>query len=274
MVKISVIVPTYKPEKYIWECLESIKNQTLDKRLFEVLIILNGKKGPYFNNISEYILKNKLSNFILIYTKKQGVSNARNIGLNKMKGEYVIFLDDDDYFSNNYLENCLKKTNKNTIVVANNVAFEDGSRNELKSEKILIKEFNYRTTDLIKLRKIFSVVWMKMIPINIIDKVRFDTELKNGEDSLFMLKISNKIKYIEILDEKTIYYRRVRKNSAYYGEKTIIEIMEIAKKQFKRNIKLLTQKNYSKKLIFFRILAIFKGVLILIKFNILKNIKK
>ena len=64
-----MIVPTYKPEKYIWECLESIKNQTLDKRLFEVLIILNGKKGPYFNNISEYILKNKLSNFILIYTK-------------------------------------------------------------------------------------------------------------------------------------------------------------------------------------------------------------
>lgn len=78
--KISIIIPTYKPDYYIWECLDSIKEQTLDKELFEVLIILNGEKEPYYNNILNYIRKNDLLNFKIVYTEKPGVSNARNIG--------------------------------------------------------------------------------------------------------------------------------------------------------------------------------------------------
>lgn len=268
MKKISIIIPTYKPREYIWECLNSIKNQTFTKELYEVLIILNGSEESYFDKINKYILENQLSNFILIYTEKQGVSNARNIGLDIMKGEYVVFLDDDDYLSNNYLENCSKKINKRTIVVTNNIAFDDKNGKELVKEKLWINFFNQKITNIIKVRRIFSNVCMKMIPKNIVDKTRFDIELKNGEDSLFMLEISNKIKYIEILDKKTIYYRRVRKDSAHYGNKTIIEITKNTIIQLQKYIKLLIKKEYSQKFVFLRILAILKGTIILLKFKI------
>ena len=64
--EISVIIPTYKPDYYIWECLDSVKEQTLNKNSFEVLIILNGEKEPHYNNILNYIRKYKLKNFKLL----------------------------------------------------------------------------------------------------------------------------------------------------------------------------------------------------------------
>lgn len=106
-----------------------------------------------------------------------------------------------------------------------------------------------------------------MIPKKIIGGSRFDTELKNGEDSLFMLEISNKIKFVEILDKETIYYRRIRKNSAHYRKKKIKEILMIMQLLLFKYIKLLKKRGYSKKLIFLRIIAIFKGTMILIKIN-------
>ena len=58
--KISVIMPTYKPDYYIWECLESLKKQNIDKKLFEVLIILNGEKEPFYTSVFKYINENNL----------------------------------------------------------------------------------------------------------------------------------------------------------------------------------------------------------------------
>ena len=98
MPKISVIIPTYKPDYYIWECLNSIVSQSLDKGNYEVFIILNGDKEPFFTEIESYLKNNNLNNFHLIYTQKKGVSNARNIGLDRAKGDYICFVDDDDFF--------------------------------------------------------------------------------------------------------------------------------------------------------------------------------
>lgn len=109
---ISIIVPTYKPDYYIWECLESLKNQSLDREKYEVLIILNGEKESYYSNIKNWIEKNKVENFEILYTKISGVSNARNIGLDNSRGEYIVFIDDDDYVDRNYLEELLKKIKK------------------------------------------------------------------------------------------------------------------------------------------------------------------
>ena len=55
MVKISVIIPTYKPEKYIYDCLKSLEEQTISKDFFEVIIVLNGDKQPYYDDIYEHI---------------------------------------------------------------------------------------------------------------------------------------------------------------------------------------------------------------------------
>ena len=98
--KISVIIPTYKPGAYIWECLDSLRNQTLPKEDFELILVLNGCKDPYYSQIQEYIDKNLIGNNVnFIQTDTGGVSNARNIALDVAKGEYITFIDDDDYIS-------------------------------------------------------------------------------------------------------------------------------------------------------------------------------
>ena len=94
--KISVIVPTYQPANYLWECLDSLCRQTLAPKEFEVVIVLNGCNEPYFGRIQQYIHAHQNHNFQLIQTEVGGVSNARNIGIDQSKGEYLAFLDDDD----------------------------------------------------------------------------------------------------------------------------------------------------------------------------------
>ena len=100
--KISVIIPTYKPQAYLWECLDSLCGQTFPKSDFEVILVLNGCCEPYDGLIKEYITGHPEMQWNYIQTDKGGVSNARNIALSEAKGEYIAFVDDDDYFSESY----------------------------------------------------------------------------------------------------------------------------------------------------------------------------
>ena len=107
-IDISVITPTYKPGSYVWECLDSVYNQTFSGKRYEVIIILNGCNEPYYSQIEEYISSHSdRCAFSLIQTDVPGVSNARNIGIEKSNGTYLTFVDDDDVISENYLEELL-----------------------------------------------------------------------------------------------------------------------------------------------------------------------
>ena len=98
--KISIIIPTYKPQSYLWECLSSLSNQTFPKEDYEILLVLNGCENPYKLEIESFISKRSSNvNIQLIHTLDAGVSNARNIALSYVKGEYVTFIDDDDFVS-------------------------------------------------------------------------------------------------------------------------------------------------------------------------------
>lgn len=96
----SIIVPVYNVEKYIEKCLSSIKRQ-INFKDYEVVVINDGSKDR-----SEEIVKQfcgKYDNFKLINQKNGGLSDARNTGIKNAKGDYIIFLDGDDYFSDNAL---------------------------------------------------------------------------------------------------------------------------------------------------------------------------
>ena len=77
--KITVIVPTYKPQAYLWECLDSIYNQTLQKSDYELVLVLNGCNEPYKTQILEWLSKHKDMKVQFFQTDMGGVSNARNI---------------------------------------------------------------------------------------------------------------------------------------------------------------------------------------------------
>lgn len=221
MDKISVIIPTYRPQSYLWECLDSLRAQTLSSQKFEVLIILNGEKEPYFSMIQNYIKQNNCSNFNLFYSTDKGVSNARNIGLDMAMGTYITFIDDDDYVSNSFLESLLKHSTPETISLSNFIAFFDQtheiiphSLNKCFVENSKKTDIKYQTV-----RKYFSAPYAKAIHKDIINNKRFDPKFRIGEDSLFLFAISDSYKYISFTDSNAIYFRRFRAESVSIGSK-------------------------------------------------------
>ena len=113
--KISVIVPTYKPKAYLWECLNSIYNQTFPKTDYEVLLVLNGCNEPYNTQIKEWLSKHSDLQVQYFQIDEGGVSNARNIALNNLTGEYVTFIDDDDLISPKYLKELFENATSNLM---------------------------------------------------------------------------------------------------------------------------------------------------------------
>ena len=109
-VKISVVVCTYNREDLIAGCLNSLINQTADSTNFEILIIDNNSTDKTCEIIKKYLCH---KNFVLLHESKQGLSHARNRGIQEARGEYIAFLDDDarahpDYVKN--LEQILSQT--------------------------------------------------------------------------------------------------------------------------------------------------------------------
>lgn len=225
--KISVIIPTYNPKNYLWECLESLKYQTFPPCDFEILIVLNGAKNPYYRNIEHYIIDNLMGiNVYLFYSNIEGVSNARNIGLENAKGEFITFIDDDDYVSQSFLYDLYQVADKDTIALSNVISFIDGDSNMIpvpykKSDlfRILCSKGNIKY---LKARQYFSGSCMKLISSDIINNRRFNIKFKNGEDSLFMFLISDKIKMVCAANIDAIYFRRNRLDSAYNSRKKVI----------------------------------------------------
>lgn len=226
--KISVVIPTYKPQDYIWECLDSLVRQTFPKNDFEVIIVLNGCCEPWKGKIEKYISQNMTDmNIKFIQTDTGGVSNARNIALDCVQGEFVTFIDDDDFVSNSFLEGLYEVSDKDTVALSNAFAFNDGFKDVAVDYKLSEIYDNYSNCGNLslssKVRKYFSGPWMKLIPMNFIQERRFDVRFKNGEDSLFMFLISDRIQSIRFSDKKTIYYRRYRDFSAISHKGSLVD---------------------------------------------------
>ena len=105
MIKVSLILPVYNTGKYLRQCLESIENQTLKN--FEVFCVDDGSTDDSVEIISEYVKKD--SRFHLLEQKNAGGGAARNHGMEAAKGEYLAFLDSDDFFEPGLLEKQAKR---------------------------------------------------------------------------------------------------------------------------------------------------------------------
>lgn len=104
--KLTIIVPVYQVEEYIRICVDSIFRQGLDDECFDVLLVNDGTRDESFEQISDFILQHK--NICIIEQENQGLSVARNTGLSKATGDYVLFLDSDDILVANSLKPLLQ----------------------------------------------------------------------------------------------------------------------------------------------------------------------
>ncbi|MBR6444821.1 MAG: glycosyltransferase family 2 protein [Prevotella sp.] len=216
MKKISVIIPTYRPDTYIFKCLESLLNQTLPKNQFEIIVVLNGDKEPYEKQLSEFAERFGEQTIQILYSEEKGVSNARNTGIEASKGKYLVFVDDDDWVSPNYLTNLLSQADPNTIVLSNVVAIDEDRKTPTQHfmSDAYAKNKGNKNVSLFKIRSYFSSPCGKIIPRNVIGDNRFLRNFSLGEDALFMFDISRKVKRIQMASPDTIYYIWIRKNSA------------------------------------------------------------
>ena len=193
MEKVSIILPTYNSDSVLKNAIESVKYQTYEN--WELLIIENGKKGQ-----AEEIIKKINDNRIkYIYQEVANVSEARNTGLNNASGEYIAFLDSDDKYGKDFLENMIKNIsiNKTQLVTC-------GYKRVYDKKQILIKQCKNieNTTNIkeyletLKENYLFNELWNKMYISKIIkeNNIRFNQKYELGEDFLFNLDY---IKYIE-----------------------------------------------------------------------------
>ena len=225
---ISVIIPTYYPGDYLWTCLDSLCNQTCPREQYEILIVLNGCNEPYYSLINEYLGNQIGLNGKCLQTDSPGVSNARNLGLDNAKGDFIAFIDDDDFVSVNYLEELYRHAGIDTISVCRPLSFIDGTSKyeENGITKDYDKYVKNQKVPFYKPKRFFNGPVYKLIHKEIIGNRRFDIRFKNGEDSLFMFLISDRIKYVEFTDKTVVYYRRIRSGSATQKQKSFWYVLK------------------------------------------------
>ena len=108
---ISIVIPVYNVENYLNRCIESIISQTYEN--IEIILINDGSKDNSLLICKEY--KNKDKRIKVIDKKNEGVSIARNIGVEKSSGKYVIFVDSDDWIEKTFVENLHKKISEYNV---------------------------------------------------------------------------------------------------------------------------------------------------------------
>ena len=127
MPRFSIIIPVYNVEKYILKCLDSVMNQTFKD--YEVIVVNDGTQDKSMELIENY-------NVIKINQENKGLSEARNAGVKKAKGDYIIFLDSDDFID----KDLLKKINQSTKNNPDLIRYQVREINEISNKQIDYKE--------------------------------------------------------------------------------------------------------------------------------------
>lgn len=237
MLKISVIIPIYNNDKYIKKCLDSVLNQ--DFKEFEVIIINDGSTDNSKAICEKYASKD--SRVRLINIKNSGVSNARNIGLQNARGEYIQFIDSDDYIDKNMfkeLYNISLNTNADVIISGiTKINIKTKNSKEVlpissglynKKEVLNNFELEQRKTGL------YGYVSNKFIKASIINKykIKFDTTIKLAEDLDFYLRLYNNTNNI-YLHNKSYYYYYINYEKELYNKVNYFTQISISLKEKK-----------------------------------------
>lgn len=195
-VVISVIVPVYNAEKYLSRCIDSILVQRFND--LELLLIDDGSKDGSGKICDEFAEKDKR---VKVFHKVNGgVSSARNFGLEKSKGEYVTFVDADDYLLPGTITERLLSGNYDLIQIPRN----NGSFMKTYSHDIICK-----TTESFRkfiYRNYYFECWGRFYKRKVIGTVRFPENLKVGEDLMFFLRLYRNVSSFKLSSKRGGYH--------------------------------------------------------------------
>ena len=213
---ISIIIPVYNVEKYLRECLDSVLAQTYQN--WEAICVNDGSPDNSGAILDEYAKKDK--RFVVIHKENEGTAIARATAINNSKGEWIAYLDADDYVSEKYLETLYNRSQtKNADVVYCYYTEVKGDFFQNRKKKI-------KKTNIKNIGKIYLITGpMKIIKKEIFNKVIFPNRCCFGEDSSISMQIALQYPKVEILSEYLYFYRRhenstVLKKSSIYNKLT------------------------------------------------------
>lgn len=206
---VSIIVPIYNAEKYLCDCIESILRQTYTN--FELILIDDGSTDDSENIINRYALKDE--RIYAFHKKNEGVSVARNFGLEKAQGEYIVFVDSDDLLPINSLEIRINSIKDSDMVLGEYCIINESGiveRNKLFNNLSLNKNQAMNSIAINGELGYQGYLWNKMYKRKIIieNQISFAKGIAYNEDRLFNVKYLEHCNDIVLCNEVVYHYRQ------------------------------------------------------------------
>lgn len=242
--KISVIVPVYNTEDYLDRCVKSIVNQTYDN--IEIILVDDGSPDNCPTLCDKWAEEDgRIKSF---HKKNGGLSDARNYGFSEAAGDYVLFVDSDDYIEPDMIEFLYSLAEKNGADVSRcgfYFDFEDSGEEKenpySKDEKIF--EYNERIKDLVLSGHVSGVVWNKLYKREFISDIMFEPEDGSSEDILFNYRVYRKDPKTVFCDMPKYHYAvrngSITKSKFGYGAFDIVRAKRIITEFEKDNAEIL-----------------------------------
>ncbi|GIZ15181.1 glycosyltransferase family 2 protein [Capnocytophaga catalasegens] len=247
----SIIIPVYNVERYLPECVNSVLSQ--DFLDYEVILVNDGSTDESGNICDEYV--EKYSNIKVIHKENGGLSDARNFGIKEAKGNYLMFLDSDDFWQGTNILSDLSKIiqkEKPDLILFGHTQFIDGEtnitlNNDIEPQKGLTysfqADFKYLVDDLTyKASACDKIIKREIIVQNEI----FFPKGKLHEDIAWCYDIIDHIKVYQIYPKCFYCYRRNRESSITHktSEKAIMDIVDITYEKAKNSPNLKNKNSF------------------------------
>lgn len=232
--KISIVIPVYNDEMNLYSCIDSLLCQTYKD--FEIVLVNDGSVDKSDSICKQY--KEKNDNIKLINIEHKGLGVARNIGIEHCDGDYITFVDSDDYVDSKYLEimyNNIVNNNCDLCICDFKRVFNHKHKknNYTNRIRILSSEEMYKLFFRVSQKKDYYGVWGKLIKKEVISNIRFVENKING-DIPFVYEVISNVNKVVFIDDVLYYYYHNRKsitNRTFSFEKLdLIEMWDVVLK--------------------------------------------
>ena len=229
--KISVIVPVYNVEDYIERCVESILKQTYTN--FELILINDGSTDASGKLCDLFASKN--DNIRVFHIENKGVSNARNLGIEQSLGNWLTFIDSDDFVTNDYLETLIGAV-EGDASVGFSIACLHHIKNGEVTELSVLSGKKERWSAEQTMKELLATTRTSFFPVaklfkkEILSSFTFNTDYHLAEDALFLTEVLLNTRCSSVFVDKPIYYYDHREGSATTSvTKHVFDTIEVYK---------------------------------------------
>ena len=199
---VSILVPAYNVAQYLHKCLDSIVNQTYQQ--LQVVVVDDGSSDKSLSIAKDYAAKYP---FVEVYHQENaGVAAARNNLLSHVKGDYILFVDSDDWLELDMIEFLISKIEKYKVdvvtcgMVVNDTAVRKEYKQECWNQEVAIQKFLFH-------KELSGSLWNKLVKTSLFHNVVFHCGISYGEDALFCWQFFQNISSLLYTDRQLYHYR-------------------------------------------------------------------